>query len=100
MSSIARATVDEVRTWVSRTGIPLLVAVLVGWLAGHGIHLPGPVQALVTSGIGAAAGFLYALAVHLAERKWPFLSVLLGSKQQPTYKPAATPPTAPTGGAS
>lgn len=92
-SIVVQKTAGEIRTWLSRTGVPLVVAVIVGWGTGLGIHLSGPMQALVTNGVGAAAALAYGAGVHLAERRWPRLSVLLGSTRQPAY-------TAPAGKAT
>lgn len=95
--TLVRTAAGDVKTWLSRSGVPMLMAILVGWLASKGIHLNAAVQSLVTSAIGAAAGFGYALIVHLLERRWPALSVLLGSVKQPTYVPSKTPHDAAAG---
>lgn len=90
-AAVVRTAAGDLKSWLSRSGVPMVMAVLVGWLASKGIHLNAAVQSLVTSAIGAGAGFGYALVVHLLERRWPGLSVLLGSVKQPTYVPSKAP---------
>lgn len=71
-----------------RTYTPLLVAYLVGWLASLGITVDDDTQALITTGIGTVIAAAYYALVRVLERKWPALSVLLGSGQQPAaYSP-------------
>lgn len=79
-----------------RTYVPLLVAYVVGWLVSLGIPVTDDAQSALTAGIGTVVAALYYTAVRFAERKWPALTVLLGSTEQPAaYTTAA--PTAPAG---
>jgi uncharacterized membrane protein (DUF441 family) len=72
-----------------RTYVPLAVAYLVGWLASLGIDLSGEQQTALTGVIGTVVAALYYAVVRWAERRWPGLSVLLGSSQQPSYAPVS-----------
>lgn len=76
---------------INRTVVPLIVAWIVGLLVSLGIDVSDAQRSWISSAIGAIIAALYYAAVRWAERKWPKLSILLGSTKQPTYtdtKPA------------
>ena len=75
-----------------RTYVPLAVAYLVGWLASLGITVTSEQQAAVAGAIGTVAAALYYAAVRWAERRWPALTVLLGSSKQPAVYTAGPAP--------
>lgn len=70
-----------------RTYVPLAVSFLVGWLASLGIDLSGEQQTALTGIIGTVVAAVYYALVRLLEKKFPALSVLLGSSKQPRYAP-------------
>lgn len=73
-----------------RTYVPLAVGWVVAWVSTLGINVSDTARAALVGIIGTvAAGGYYAL-VRVLERRWPFLSVLLGSKVRPVY-PSAGP---------
>lgn len=89
-----------------RTYVPLGVAVLVGWLASLGVAVSDDAQSALVMGIGALAAALYYAGVRLAEKRWPWVGLLLGAAKAPTYidetgkhvAPPVTPPTPITPG--
>lgn len=68
-----------------RTYVPWLVCWIVGALTWIGVNVTDEQQAMLVALISTIAGVLYHLLVRLLERRWPRLSVLLGSKEQPAY---------------
>lgn len=74
-----------------RTYVPVAVAVLVGYLADVGVVVPDDTSAALVTGIGGLAGAVYYTIVRLAERRWPWLSVFLGSDAQPALYQAPQP---------
>jgi len=68
-----------------RTYVPLVVAAVVGWLAGLGVDLDPSAQEAVGSLLGFAAGLVWYFGVRLLERRWPQLGWLLGYPAQPKY---------------
>ena len=78
-----------------RTYLPYLVGLVVSWLSMLGITVTDDQRAMLVTAIGWAVGTVYHLLVRVLERRWPALSVLLGSRKQPTYaaKPAPEHPT-------
>lgn len=78
-----------IRTWT-----PILVGALVAWLISLGIDVSDEVQAGLVVLLTAVLQGVYYLAARLLERRWPRLTVLLGSTQQPdSYSPTGTVPT-------
>lgn len=76
-----------------RTYTPYVVGWIVAALATLGITVTDDQRLALVGLIGTVAAALYHLIVHVLERKWPRLSVLLGSTKQPTYEaPATTAP--------
>lgn len=73
---------------LTRTYVPYLVGLVIGWLVTVGVTLPeeakGALVALLSFLIGSA---WYALA-RLLESKWPSLGWLIGYPVQPAYKAA------------
>jgi hypothetical protein len=73
-----------------RTYVPLALGVLFGWLASLGINVSDEAQSALAMGIGAVLAAVYYTLVKKLEKRFPFLTVLLGSTQQPVaYAPAA-----------
>lgn len=73
-----------------RTYVPLGLAVLFGWLSSLGINVSDEAQSALAMGIGAIIAALYYTVVKKLEKRFPALTILLGSKQQPVaYAPAA-----------
>lgn len=68
-----------------RTYVPMGVGAVVGWLSSLGLHLDGAETGALTAAVTGVAGAAYYGLVRGLERRWPALSILLGSKQQPTY---------------
>ena len=66
-----------------RTYVPLIVAALATFLGDIGILLPEDASTGLATFLGALLSAAYYLGVRLAERKWPQLGLLLGSKKQP-----------------
>lgn len=72
-----------------RTYVPLGVAWLVGWLASLGIDVSGDAKDALTFGIGTVVAMAYYTVVKKLERKFPWVTVFLGSSQQPVaYAPS------------
>lgn len=68
-----------------RTWIPLVVSYVVGWLATLGITVSDEAQLALTGAIGTIIAIAYHAVVRYAERRWPWVSILLGSRSQPVY---------------
>lgn len=77
---------------VVRTAVPLVVSYVAGVLASLGVTLPPSVAAMVSQAAGVLVAGGYYIVVRRLEKRWPRLSVLLGSRQQPVgyVKPAAS----------
>ena len=84
-------TLGNVVPSLIRTYVPIVVGSLLAWLVAAGV-IPTPLgpdaeAGLVTAITAVAIGAYYTL-VRLLERKFPQLSILLGSTKQPaTYSP-------------
>lgn len=76
-----------------RTYVPVVVGAFIAWLISLGVTLDASTEAgLVTALTGILIAVYYTLA-RLLERKWPALSVLLGTTQIPAgYTPTGEPP--------
>lgn len=73
-----------------RTYVPLALSVLFGWLVSLGVNVSDEAQAALTSGVGAVLAAVYYTLVKKLETRFPQLTVLLGSTQQPVaYAPTA-----------
>lgn len=70
-----------------RVAVAAAVGYLVALLARQGFHLSAAVTATITTLVTGVVAGLYHTAVTWLEKRWPWLSVLLGSK------PAKAPPT-------
>lgn len=68
-----------------RTYSHWVVVWIVGWLTALGIDVSDEQQTALVGVIAMAAGWLWYALVRWLERRWPALSVLLGSRQQPGY---------------
>lgn len=66
-----------------RTYVPVAVGALISWLLTLGVEVGADAKAgLIAGGTGVLIAAYYTL-VRLAEQKWPWVSVLLGSSKQP-----------------
>lgn len=92
-----------------RTYVPVVVGSLAGWLVSLGIDLDANAQAGLIVGLTGLFTAAYYTLVRLLEKRFPWLSVLLGSSQMPAaYSPTGSPsvsvpgedaqPRAPTNG--
>lgn len=78
---------DQIKTAVIRTVVPIIVTLLLTIAAKAGIHIDDTVaEAVVTNAVGAILGALYYAGVraleHFKSSKWGWL---LGSPNAPTY---------------
>ena len=68
-----------------RTYVPIAVGALVAWLLTLGVTLdPASEAGLTVAGTGLLIATYYTL-IRLLERRWPWVGILLGSAQAPTY---------------
>lgn len=71
---------------ITRTVVPLIVAVVLGQAARIGLHLD---EGAVTSIVTAVLGALYYVAARFVERHWPTMGRILVSaglsRKTPTY---------------
>jgi len=72
--------VSQVRTWV-----PVGVGAVLAWLATLGLDLDATTSTGLITALTAAVTGLYYSAVRLAERRWPWVGLLLGTRNEPTY---------------
>lgn len=72
-----------------RTGVPVAVASVVGFLADLGVVVSGDLKSDLTALLTFGAGVVYYVGVRLAGRRWPWVERLLGSPEPPTYKSAS-----------
>lgn len=72
--------VSLIRTWS-----PLVVGLVVSWLASFGVQLDGSAEAALAAGITALAGGLWYAGVRALESRWPWLGLLLGAAKAPVY---------------
>ncbi|HET9672868.1 MAG TPA: hypothetical protein VFQ40_08490 [Actinomycetota bacterium] len=77
-----------------RTYVPLLVGIVATWVGAQlGISVPDEHVATVSGLAVAGVAAIYYAGVRFLERRWPWFSKLLGSKQQPTtYAVPEKPP--------
>lgn len=66
-----------------RTYVPLALGVLFTWLASLGIDVSESDRVTLSAGIGALVAAVYYALARALERKWPALTILLGSPAQP-----------------
>lgn len=71
---------------VVRTGVPVLVGVVVSLAASKGIHVSAELEAQLVVLLGAAAGSIYHWVVRLLEERWPRFGWLLGFARAPHYE--------------
>ena len=68
-----------------RTYVPVAVGALVAWLLTLGVTLdPASETGLTVAGTGLLIAAYYTI-IRLAERRWPWVGILLGSTAQPVY---------------
>ncbi|TQL36941.1 hypothetical protein FB564_2079 [Salinispora arenicola] len=73
-----------------RTTVPAAVGALLAWLASAaGIVLDGDSSTALTAGVVALAMAGYYALIRVAEARWPWLGVLLGTPAAPTYEMSA-----------
>ena len=66
-----------------RTYVPIVVGAFIAWLVTLGVEIDDSIQAgLVTALTGILIAAYYTV-IRLLEKRWPKLSVLLGSSQIP-----------------
>lgn len=76
---------DLVVSWI-RTAVPVAVGAVLAWLASvAGVVVSPNASAGLTAGITAVLAAVYYALVRLAEKRWPWVGVLLGAMRQPTY---------------
>lgn len=71
---------------VVRTGVPVLVGVVVSFAAAKGIHVSPELEAQLVVLAGAAAGSIYHWLVRVLEERWPRFGWLLGFARAPHYE--------------
>lgn len=82
-------TLDTLAPSLIRTYVPVLVGAFIAWLITLGVEVDPSTQAGLTTGLTGLVIIVYYTVVRLLEKRWPFLSVLLGSKQIPAaYAPS------------
>ena len=75
-----------------RTYVPVLVGSLIAWLVTLGVEVDDALQTGLVTALTGLLIAVYYTAVRLLERKWPKVSVLLGSTQIPArYTPTGEP---------
>lgn len=75
-----------------RTYVPVIVGLVVAFLATRGLHLDAQSQAGVTALATGVITGVYYTAVRALEIKYPALGILLGHKTQPVYPPKPSAP--------
>lgn len=71
-----------------RTYVPIIVGTFISWLITLGVTLDVDTEAGLVAALTAILIAVYYTVVRLLEKKWPALSVLLGSSQIPAqYTP-------------
>lgn len=71
-----------------RTYVPVVVGSLVAWLISLGVAVDTSLQVGLVTALTGILIAVYYTVVRVLERKWPALSVLLGSSQIPAaYAP-------------
>lgn len=68
---------------IIRTGVPALVGALAAWLLAIGLDVPDELLGEAVAVLSAVATVGYYVLARVVERRWPSLSWLLGSGQQP-----------------
>jgi hypothetical protein len=74
---------------VIRTGVPVLVGVLVSLATSKGVHVSAELESQLVVLVGALAGSLYHWVVRLLEERWPRFGWLLGMARAPRYGEAS-----------
>lgn len=74
-----------------RTYVPIAVGSVLSFLAVHyGLVVDASIQGQLVAGLTGVIIAAYYLLARLLERKFPQMSVLLGSSQKPIYVDPAT----------
>lgn len=69
-----------------RTGTPVVIGAVLAWVAVHfGLHASGPQAQGLTAAATAIITAVYYALVRAAERKYPWLGILLGHPAKPSY---------------
>ena len=75
-----------------RTYVPIAVGALLSWLITLGVTLDPSVEAGLVTALTGVLIAVYYTVVRLLEKRWPALSVLLGSRLVPaSYSPDGVP---------
>ena len=74
-----------------RTYVPILVGAFIAWLITLGIELDADVQAALVVALTGVLQAAYYTAARLLERKFPAMSILLGSGSQPVAYTTGSP---------
>lgn len=73
-----------------RTAVPAAVGAALAWLASTaGIVLDAESGTALTAGVVALTAAAYYALIRLAEARWPWLGVLLGTPTTPKYEQPA-----------
>lgn len=81
-------TLDTLGPSLIRTYVPVAVGAFIAWLVTLGVALDPATEAGLTTALTGVVIAAYYTVVRLLEKRWPFLSVLLGSSQMPAvYAP-------------
>lgn len=73
-------------TSATRTGVPMLVGVLVSWLASKGLNVDANTAVGLVAFLTALSGWVYYLVARMLEMKYPKFGWLLGSPKTLSYK--------------
>ena len=74
-----------------RTYVPIVVGAFISWILTLGVELDESTEAGLVTALTAILIAAYYTLVRLLEKKWPALSVLLGSTRIPAqYTPDGT----------
>lgn len=74
---------------ITRTLVPLLVSWIVAAAAWLNIDVAEGQRELIATGVGSLVALAYYTLIRALEKRWPALSVFLGSTQQPSYSTAS-----------
>lgn len=90
MTTQPTTSVGNIIPSLIRTGVPLLVGLLVTWLLSINITVSAADQAAIGGATATAVAALYYAGVRLLEQKYPWTSKLLGSSKSPSYAGLST----------
>ena len=76
---------NDLAVSVIRTTVPMLVGVVITWLATKGVVIDEGVKASLVAGLTGVVSAVYYTIARLLEQKWGAFGLLLGSRKTPTY---------------